>query len=214
LLLLAILNQSRNYKIARSELLRRNSSPGGSREDKDAKVEAVLKSEKLSSEVFELRRRIGSASVESDKFPPAPSKSRLGTPAKGRAGTPAKPVTPGREIQKKNPIVETLRGYDDELTSISRIENKIAKFEDFLEKMRTDLYGSLDALTEKVIKTKEVVDPPKRGVPKIISDIQLVPPRTTQSQHQRSEAQYESEPFSDLDTWTEVIGRKKRRQRR
>lgn len=47
LALLAISDQSRNYKIACAELLRRNSSPGGSREDKDAKEEAVLKSEKL-----------------------------------------------------------------------------------------------------------------------------------------------------------------------
>lgn len=46
-LFLAISDQSRNYKIACSELLRRNSSPGGSREDKDTKEEAVLKSEKL-----------------------------------------------------------------------------------------------------------------------------------------------------------------------
>lgn len=44
---LAISDQSRNYKIACPELLRRISSPGGSREDKDAKEEAVLKSEKL-----------------------------------------------------------------------------------------------------------------------------------------------------------------------
>lgn len=43
----AVSDQSRNYKIACPELLRRNSSPGGSREDKDAKEEAVLKSEKL-----------------------------------------------------------------------------------------------------------------------------------------------------------------------
>lgn len=44
---LAILDQFRNYKIACPELLRRNSSPGGPREDKDAKEKAVLKSEKL-----------------------------------------------------------------------------------------------------------------------------------------------------------------------
>lgn len=44
---LAISDQSRNYKIACPELLQRNFSPGGSREDKDAREEAVLKSEKL-----------------------------------------------------------------------------------------------------------------------------------------------------------------------
>lgn len=43
----AISGQSRIYKVARLKLLRRNSSPGGPREDKDAKEEAVLKSEKL-----------------------------------------------------------------------------------------------------------------------------------------------------------------------
>jgi len=40
-------DQSGIHKVARSGLLGRNSSPGGSREDKDAKEEAVLKSEKL-----------------------------------------------------------------------------------------------------------------------------------------------------------------------
>jgi len=40
-------DQSGIHKVARPELLWRNSSPGGSREDEDAKEEAVLKSEKL-----------------------------------------------------------------------------------------------------------------------------------------------------------------------
>jgi len=98
------------------------------------------------------------------------------------------------------------------LTAISKIDDKIAKFEDLLKKMKTDLYSSIEMIAEEVNKTNEIEDPPKRGVPKIVSNVQLVPPRPIPAQQQIYESQEDLEPFSDLETWTEVTGKKRRRQ--
>jgi len=54
------------------------------------------------------------------------------------------------------------------------------------------------------------------NVPKIISDIQLVPPRMTSSHEPipelSREPQEDREPFSDFEAWTEVV-KKKNKQR-
>jgi len=76
--------------------------------------------------------------------------------------------------------------------------------------MKTDLYGSMELVAEKINKTAVMVDPSKREVPKIISDVQLVPPRPTPGLAQ--DHQEEPEPFSDLESWTEVTSRRSKRQ--
>jgi len=76
--------------------------------------------------------------------------------------------------------------------------------------MRSDLYGSVESVAEKISKSVSTVDPPKREVPRIISDIQLVPPRPFPERGRDS--QDELEPFSDLDTWTEVSSRRNKRR--
>jgi len=97
--------------------------------------EADAKAEKLSSEIFELRRRIGSLSAEPEKLPSL-SKTRQGTP--GRSAIPRKDKN-----QRKDPsVVETLQGYGNHLDSMLNFEGKIAKFEEVLMKLKSDLYGS------------------------------------------------------------------------
>jgi len=68
----------------------------------DLLKEADVKSNKLSAEISELHRRIGSTTVESDKF------SSL--PTKGKQSTPAKSVTPRKDISLKrnSSVVEIL----------------------------------------------------------------------------------------------------------
>jgi len=164
--------------------------------------EADEKAEKLSSEIFELRRRIGSISAEPERFPPLPNRSRQ--------GTPNKPNTPKRNATRGSSVAETLKGYDDQLEVISKFNEKIIKFEELLRKMKADLYGSVESVADKVSKAVAAMDPPKRGVPRITSDIQLVPPRPTSGLVQ--DIQEESEPFSDLESWTEISGRRSKRR--
>jgi len=170
--------------------------------------EADAKAEKLSSEIFELRRRIGSMSAESDK-PLPPSTIRQ---PKGRQGTPKASVTPTREKipRRGSSVVETLQNYDDHLTVINKFDDKIAKFEELLSKMRMDLYGSMETVAGKINQTAAIMDPPKRGVPRIISDIQLVPPRPIPELPR--EQQEDRELLSDFDSWTEVSNKKSKRR--
>jgi len=117
--------------------------------------EADTKAEKLSSEIFELRRRIGSALAESDRFS-AP-------PVKARQGTLNAVVTPKHDKkQRRSSVLETLQNCDDHLSAISKFDDKIAKLEEFLTKMKADLYGSMETVVEKINKTAAMVDPPKR----------------------------------------------------
>jgi len=166
--------------------------------------EAEVKAEKLSTEIFELRRRIGSISAEPERFPSLPNK--------GRQGTPIKPNTPKKErnVTRGTSAVETLRGCDAQLEFIAKYDEKIIKLEELLHKIKTDFYGSVELVADKVGKTMTAVDPPKRGAPKIISNIQLVPPRPTPGLEQKD--QEEPEPFSDLESWTEVTGRRNKRR--
>jgi len=63
--------------------------------------------------------------------------------------------------------------------------------------MKTDLYGSVESVAEKISKSVAIVDPPKCGILRIISDVQLVSPRPTPEQ--ACDSQDELEPFSDLE---------------
>jgi len=75
-------------------------------------------------------------------------------------------------------VAETLKGYNDQLEIISKFDEKIIRFEELLKKLKTDLYGSVESVAKKIHKSAATMDSlPKRGVPRIISDIQLVSPR-------------------------------------
>jgi len=167
-------------------------------------TEADAKNEKLNNEILTLRRRIGSksSSLEPNRTTPM-VKEIQGTPSRT-----SKKESLGRRDTRRESVVKSLQDCDDRLQAISKCDEKIAKFEEMLKQMRTDLYGSIEAIADKVTRTAEVADSPKRGVPRIISDVQLVPPRSTNWEPEPSD-----EPtFSDFDTWTEVIGRKSKRK--
>jgi len=173
--------------------------------------EADAKIERLNTENFSLRRKIGSKSttVESERSTvPVRDKDRHDTP---KRNTPKKDLPIKKMVRRDSSVVESLQDCDERLKAISKCDEKIAKFEEILKQMKTDLYGSIEAIAEKV--TRSVADPPKRGVPKIISNIQLVPPRPTIEQETEITSQEEVEPFSDLEAWTEVINKKKTRKR-
>jgi len=96
--------------------------------------------------------------------------------------------------------------------ALSKCDEKIARFEELLQQMRTDLYGSLEAISDKISQSAvKVPDPPKKkGVPRIIGNVQLVPPR---SAPQRDESRREDLDFnSDGEGWTEVHNRKSKRK--
>jgi len=167
--------------------------------------EADEKAEKLSNEIFELRRRIGSMSAEPERLPPRSDR--------GRQGTPNKSSTPRKEKEKDarrgSSVAETLQDYDNQLAVISKFDEKIVKFEELLSRMKADLYGSVES-AERINKSVAAVDPPKRGVPIITSNVQLVPPRPIPKRARVS--QEEPELFSDLETWTEVTNRRSKRK--
>jgi len=78
--------------------------------------------------------------------------------------------------------------------------------------MKTDLYDSIEAIADKVTRTAATVEPPKRGIPRIISDVQLVPPRAIPGHGLDAASQNELDPFSDLETWMEVTSRRNRKR--
>jgi len=175
--------------------------------------EADLKIEKLNGEIYDLRRRIGSRSLTADSLEKS---SHL---AKSGSDTPNTPVTSRKNTSRKkiaqerqSPIVESLQALDDQLTAISKFEEKITSFQELLRSMRAELYGSTEVISDKVNRTASLADPPKRAVPKIISNIQLVPPRSAPEQVTGSRRE-DSDQFLDLEGWTEIISKKdKRRQ--
>jgi len=168
--------------------------------------ETDAKAEKLSNEIFELRRKIGSMSAEPERFPPTPAESRQ--VSSKRSNTPKQ----DRKNRRGSSVADTLKRYDEQLEVISKFDEKIVRFEELLKKMKSDLYGSVESVAGKISKSATMMDPPlpKRGVPKIISDVQLVPPRPTPGLGQ--DRHKESELFSDLDSWIEVTGKRSRRQ--
>jgi len=64
--------------------------------------------------------------------------------------------------------------------------------------MKTDLYGSIEAIADRVNRTVTTVDPSKRGVPRI-SDVQLVPPRPIPNQELDTGTQENEAFFENLD---------------
>jgi len=90
--------------------------------------EADAKAEKLSAEIFELRRRIGSMS-EPERFPHLPAKGRQETPSRlNTTNTPKQE----KKTRRGSSMAETLKGYDDQLEVISKFDEKIIKFEELL----------------------------------------------------------------------------------
>jgi len=73
--------------------------------------------------------------------------------------------------------------------------------------MRTDLYGSLETISEKVSHTINTMDPipKKKGIPKIISNMQLVPPRPMPRETETLE---ESDYCTDGKGWIEMKHRR------
>jgi len=172
--------------------------------------ESDLKNEKLNSEIQALRRRIGSKSSSMEPIGSVSlAKDKQDTPRR----TPRKEPSVKKDIRREPSIVESLQDCDERLRAISKCDEKIAKFEEMLKQMRSDLYGSIEAIEDKVTRTVNVADPPKRGVPRIISNIQLVPPRSTTRQEPESNPQQDDPVFSDFDTWTEVTSRRNRKKR-
>jgi len=125
---------------------------------------------------------------------------------------PSRPNTSKKDRSERRApsVAETLKGYDNQLEVISKFDEKIIKFEELLKKMKSDLYGSVEFVADKINETTAGIDPPKRGIPKIVSDIQLVPPRPIPER--AVESQEDPEPYSDLETWTEVAGRRSKRK--
>jgi len=101
---------------------------------------------------------------------------------------------------------------DESLQTISKYNEKLTRFEEMIRQMKSNLYGSLETIANKVTRSVVTVDLPKRGVPRIISDVQLVPPRPITTQGLDAGTHDESEPFSDLETWTEVTNKRSRKR--
>jgi len=168
----------------------------------DALREADAKIEKLTIEINGLRRRIGSASLEPERVPPLPVKGSLGTP--GRSNVSRQ----DNRNERRPSVAESLKDQDNRLEMLNIYDEKISKFEDLLNKMKADFYESMSVEAERLNTVASAVAPTKRGVPKIVGNVQLLPPRGTPEQKRDSQ----QEPFSDFENWTEVTGRRSRRQ--
>jgi len=172
--------------------------------------EADNKIEKLNREITDLRQKIGHKLTikEVEDTPPLrKSRSNLRSVSTSRD-------TPRKEAVKIPSAAESLHEYDEHLVAISNCDDKIAQyeglFENLLKKVRTDLYGSLEAITERINQTAASLDlPRKKGVPKIIGNVQLVPPRPTPRREERSHEDLEY--YNDGKGWTEVQAKKDRR---
>jgi len=164
--------------------------------------ESDVKNGKLNSEIQLLRRRVGSSSADSVG-------PRQDTPRR----TPRKEPLTKRDVRKESSIVESLQDCDDRLNAIAKCDERItkfeAKFEAILRQLRSDLYGSVETLEEQITN---VVDPPKRVGPRIISDVQLVPPRSMGRQESEPIPQHDP-VFADFENWITVTdGRRGKKQ--
>jgi len=123
--------------------------------------EADIKIEKLNREIAEFHRKIGSRpmSIEMEKTPTPLDRLRSDTP---KILPPRKDTPKKRDTARASSAVESLHEYDAHLSAISKCDDKIARFEDNLKQMRTDLYGSIEAITEKINVTAASVDPPQK----------------------------------------------------
>jgi len=59
---------------------------------------------------------------------------------------------------------------------MAKCDENILRFEELLTQMRTDLYSLIETLSGKISKIASNMDLSKRGIPRIISDVQLVLP--------------------------------------
>jgi len=143
--------------------------------------EADKKMEKLNLEIMELKKKISKkvTGTEIEKTPPSPppmiARGRSDT---SRAVNLMKRDTPRkRDNIRTTSVAESLRECDDQLMAISKCDEKLAKFEELLKQMRSELYGSFDTISDKVNTVNNANSSSrKKGVPRIISNIQLVPP--------------------------------------
>jgi len=122
-----------------------------------------------------------------------------------------KKETPRRRNSfKTSSVSKSLQECNEHLLAISKCDDKIARFEELLKEMRTDLYGSIEAISERINQTATAMDPPKKkGVPRIVSNIQLVSPRPTLQQE--DPIQDETDYCSDDEGWTEVRNRRNKK---
>jgi len=74
-----------------------------------------------------------------------------------------------RKRETPTAVVDSLKDCDIQLQAMARCDDRIAKFEELLMQMRTDLYGSIEALSNKIESTAAATAPPKRSMPRIIS---------------------------------------------
>jgi len=115
-----------------------------------------------------------------------------------------------RKRETTNTVVDSLKECDIQLQAMARCDDRIAKFEELLAQMRTDLYGSIEALSNKIENTAAATAPHKREVPRIISDVQLVPPRTnTTREYEMDESEAKT---SDQEDWPLIAGRSRDKQ--
>jgi len=103
---------------------------------------------------------------------PPPIKERQGTLG---TVTPRKESSKKKNVKSKAPSVESLEDCDVGLQAISKYEERLSKFEEMIRQMKADLYGSIETIVEKVTRFVVAADLPKRGVPRIVRNIQLVP---------------------------------------
>jgi len=161
--------------------------------------EADNKIDQLNSELFDLRRRIGSEPLFSEHDRTFLPTGGGGPSTAGGDRTPADDDAKRKKKRKSrdlSTVVESLQECDVQLQAMARCDERIAKFEGLLAQMRADLYGLIEVLSNRIEKTATAAAPPKRGVPRIVSDIQLAPPRTNPN------AQDDSNPR----IWIEIFG--------
>jgi len=176
--------------------------------------EADKKMEKLSLEISDLKKKVNLKHIDTEIVrtpPPLPPSStargRLDTP---RASTSKKDTPRKRDNVRTASVAESLRDCDEQLVAITKCDEKIAKFEELLKQMRLDLYGSLETISEKVsnsVNATNIINK-KKGVPKIISNIQLVFPR---AMHHEAPTVEESDYHSEGEGWLEVKNRRGRK---
>jgi len=129
---------------------------------------------------------------------------------KMKPSVPRKETPRRKDAVRASSVAESLQECDEHFLAISKCDDKIAKFKELLKQMCTNLYGSIEAISEKINQIAVAVDPPRRKrVSRIISNVQLVPPRSIP---QREECTQEELDFcSEGEGWTEVRSRKKKK---
>jgi len=171
-------------------------------------AEADKKIDQLNSEIFDLRKRIGSMSLEPERSALQLESKNLDIPDGDRTPTgDEKEETEGINYRK----LAGMRSM--ELENFARCDERISKFENLLVQMRTDLYGSIEALSSRIGTSVAAAAPSKWELPRVISDIQLVPPRTESNIQVDTYPDESATQFSDLESWTNSISKKRKQVR-